>query len=247
MKFTRCLAALMVTLSLAGCCCGSNVVMDSCDPCGASMPRQRCGLSWLWPGSWFHGCGHGCGCGCSSGCGSGCGMYGEIFDGGCCGGGGGYDCGGYGPGVVMNGMPSSGGCACGQTAPPMISAPSSSVPMINSAPANSTPTYSAPTQAPEPPPVPPSNDQTTMIPPSPSSNQMQTVSYEEFQRLPGTIISGPGAIPSAAPASTPSVIQQTSAASVPFLPPPSVSAPSASRPLNPSQNRQALWQAAKTY
>ena len=157
MNLTRCLAASLITMSLAGCCCGRNVVMDPCDPCAqmscdpcAPMCRQGHGLAWLWPGNWFRGCGrHNC-CGCSSGCD----MYGGVIDGGCgCGGcgcgGGGYDFDGYGgSGMIMNGMHSSGGCACGQTAPPMMTSPYSPSPTYSPSPMNSNQPIQIPTYTP---------------------------------------------------------------------------------------------------
>lgn len=244
MNFTRYLAALLMTMSLAGCCCGRNVIMDPCDPCG-SMMQPCCPLAWLWPGTWFRGCG--CGHGCGHGCGCGSSYYGDIIDGGCCGGGG-HDYGYGGSGMMMDGMHSSGGCACGQTAPPMMSSPYSPAPM------NSSPTIPIPSQAPtysDPAPVPPTTgDQTTMIPSSPMNSasqppQMQTISYEEFQRLPGTVISGPGSTTASAPTGVSNGIQRTSGVSQQFFPPPSPTAGSPRSFVNPSKVGQALWNPAK--
>jgi hypothetical protein len=73
-----------------------------------------------------------------------------------------------------------------------------------------------------------------------SNPRTQTVSYEEFQRLPGTIISGPGAVTSSnsnaqlsmgTTQTQPSQIQQLSGSNQPFLAPPPVSAtPAAQQP-----------------
>ncbi len=246
MKLLRFLTASLFSLSIVGCCCGRNVVMDPCDPCG-SVSCQGCGMSKLWPFSRIHGCGWSPSCGACSSCSCGCGD--STMEMGCASG----SCGGS-PVETYGTSPAS-SCACGQTAaPPQYPAqyPGMTTPQY---PSMTTP-YSAPStpslrSLPETPPsssMPPeppiqSDINNTMMTPRKSGPQTQVVSYEEFQRLPGTIISGPGAAPPATTNNVSSPIQQTAATSPSFLlpPPPSPSSPSSAG----SQTNQAVWLPAK--
>lgn len=194
--------------SLVGCCCmGHNCVADPCD-CYSnepvigggiirffSMPNSSscCGAGNC-GGMSCGSCGYGdvgmeCGCGqcgcpkaakrCVLGrifghgghrncysqpCGSGCGCGETTYSG--------FPSGGCGAP-----SPVSPGCGCSQTQMPSPT----TVPPV---PAGS------PDSGVVPAPVPPADGTTTR---TSSGMQTQTVSYEEFQRLPGTIISGPGA------------------------------------------------------
>jgi len=257
MKFMRFLTASFFALSMVGCCCGRNVVMDPCDPCSGMMPS--CGISRFWPFSRSH-----CGCGYSpcSACSTCGGGYDDmIIDGGY--GGGCSTCGGGGGSP----MPTS-SCGCGGSHSSMMSSPpmpagTYSAPMppgSNYTPSGPTPAVPTPTD----PPSVPGSEPTTMMPPVPHPQMMSpvssapmmspvsntpltsappsTVSYEEFQRLPGTIISGPGAV--TAQSNAPTTIQQTSGAQ-PFLAPPPPTSRTASRPATGAQNRQAVWVPAK--
>jgi hypothetical protein len=108
-----------------------------------------------------------------------------FMDAGCCDGGGTF---GGGGGIMMDGMGGGGGCGCGQSAP--MGYGYESTPFM-------TPPMTVPTPAPSPvprsgtalpPPIPPADLGGNMQ--SPPSTQH--VSVEEFQRLPGVVISGPG-------------------------------------------------------
>ena len=190
MKLLRSLTALTMTLSLVGCCCGRNVVTDGCDTCCTS---PAVGILRLQPVRNFFrfGCFHRCGCG------GGCGSYGDVMGG--CG-----DCatGGCSSGScgapMSQGFAAPGGTGCGCTSPatyssqyPNMNAPSSSIqiPEPSSLP---TPAPVPPTSPTSVPPATPSSDSSTMNPPR-AMPPVQNVSYEEFQKLPGTVISGPGA------------------------------------------------------
>lgn len=253
MKFAGLLTASLMIVSLAGCCCGRNVVMDSCDPCGGIVYDSCGGMGCDPCGGMYrpHRCGHGRrwlhklfgggGCGCNQCCGScGCdsgmcyGDYGQSSCAGC-----GAPSGSCGaPGGMMMGSD----CGCSQ---PSYSSPSTlpgmaTPPTQLEAPSRNAPLPAVPSQttAPEAPPAP--TGDTTMIPPSPSPTT-QMVSYEEFQRLPGTVISGPGSAGGATTTNVGSALPRTSAA------PMSLPAPAASRPINTSQGQQALWTPAKGY
>ena len=231
-----CTAALM-SLSLVGCCCSRCLVTDPCDPCG-SIPKQGCSLTRWWNS--HHGQGWGAPCGCTCGaCGCGDSMDGLIYgDTGCAG-----SCAAPSScaAPMMTGVPSSSGCNCGQSA------------QYSAFPAMSSPTYlnSSPTVVPQPiPEIPPSQapappatntlEPQTMM--SPGNGQPQMVSYEEFQRLPGNVVSAPG---STGTISIPAPIQQVSTTTQSFVAPPAP-APAVSKPapkfINPGpNNRQAVW------
>lgn len=195
MRLLQIFAAMTISISMVGCVSPHNAVCDSCDPCGQYM---------------------GGGCGCYNG---GVGVSGlcpdfsglkSILGGGCLGrrarcgkcirGGrfGGcnnccepsFNCGGCDScgmssscGAPSCGAPMSSDCGCGM--------PGGFPSGMQSSPVMSSP--SSPSIAPSPPAVGPSDAPTSMIP-SGTTMPTQNVSYEEFQRLPGTIISGPGAV-----------------------------------------------------
>ena len=176
MKLLRFLTAITMTLSMVGCCCGRNIVSDGCNPCGGG-----CGTGLRMP-SFRHGFGGNSACGCDT-CGTGWNEF--AGDGGC------SSCGS--PMNSTYAMPGTGGsgCNCGSTAAPSssnyppVGAPSSPTPLPG-ADANSTTAPAPPIPPATPSDIPPA----AMIPPSAPTTQM--VSYEEFQKLPGTVISGPG-------------------------------------------------------
>ncbi len=189
-------AGLCVTLSGLGCCYHRPLCQDPCDPCGAITQGSGC-RSWMdrkiskWRKRNFcrnHGA---------------CGRCGPEY---------GYDtgwddccesvmtpsCGS----VYSSMMPSAGGCAsCGS----MGQMPA---PMMQTAPSP------APEPAPAPAPTPPGTSPSAYnyngtlttppvalppVPPGVSYNSapqgVQQVSYEEFVKLPGVIVNGPGAVP----------------------------------------------------
>ena len=197
MNALRVVAASVLMLSLVGCCCGRNVVCDTCDPCGSASCGSSCGFGTGFLRNrpirnLFKG-------GCNS-CGS---CYSDMPTcGGCssCAAPGGFD--------GFSGMPTGGsGCGCSQgatqAAPQTYYDPN--IPSTMPTPSAS-PTPSA--VAPVPPSTTsPANEPGAMIP-STGAMPVQTVTYEEFQKLPGTIISGPGTgtttpgAPLSAPAAT---------------------------------------------
>lgn len=194
MKILRFLAASIMTVSMVGCCCNRSCVVDSCDPCGA-MPVRHCGLDTLL--SWIPSCGWGCrSCGCG---GCGCGGFGETYyDGGSSCGCSSGTCGGAMYGGTM------GGSCCGgsmPSQPTMLNQAPGSMPYVptpvpsqNSAPSPSaSPTPASTMAIPAPaPPLLPASDSAASNNAMPSNTNVQHVTYEEFQRLPGTVISGPG-------------------------------------------------------
>ncbi len=175
-----CLSGLLLATSI-GCCHTQSVSSNACDPCGQGMSG-------------------GCGCGCSGGGGGGLkswwqnkmarrhnySWFNDSSCGGCsvCGG---EDCGMSGGGTC--GIPSTGAgptCGCGQShgyAPASISPDQTDPPAP-------IPNTGAPTppRSNEPIPAPGSSPSTTFQ--QPTSGQIQHVSLEEFQRLPGVVISG---------------------------------------------------------
>ena len=242
MNLLRLFTAAMMSLSMVGCCCSRCVVSDPCDPCG-SMPSNGCCISKLWKSSLFHrGYNWDCQCGCSCG-GCGCGEMMDPYS---------YvdapGCGGSCAAPVMSGVPASPGCNCGQSQPYSSLAPMVSPSYVNPVPMNSQPAYT-PQPIPE---VPPSTQNYAPAPPASSSpdpqstmapamnGQPQMVSYEEFQRLPGKMISGPEATNSIA---IPAPVQQVSTTSSFVVPPaPTPSAPRGpSRFVRPGPNQQAVW------
>lgn len=198
MKRIQLLAALFMTQLVMGCCCGSSFVVDSCDPCYSPCynPCQPhcCGLIGAIKSLWPFGC-------CRYGCGS-CysPMYSE-FPSSCssCG------CGGSSYGGVMMGSPTGSSCGCGGGGATMM-APTSVPPVTNPQ-----PTPADPTNAPVPQ-VSPS--EATGMAPMTSNPAMQHVSYEEFQKLPGTVTSGPGmtAAPQANTVAIPAPVAPTASA-----------------------------------
>lgn len=220
MKLLRFLTTITMTLSMVGCCCGRNVVSDCCDPCGGMSPGR--GLI-RFPGlrSAFGGYSS---CGCDS-----CGTSWSEFpgDGGC------SSCGS--PMMSTYDMPSSGGggCNCGSnSSPSSVNYPPAAVPTTPT-PLPSTDSNSPAAPAPPIPPTTPGDipsASSTMIPPSaPPATQM--VSYEEFQKLPGTVISGPGVGTSSAPAASPRLFNR------------SVGNPS--QPMMSAQGQSQVWVQAK--
>ena len=226
MKLLRYLTATLMTVSMVGCCCSQCVVTDPCDPCSA-IPAQKSCLSRFWsmPRSFGYSWNNACTCGGCQ-CGN---VGGELMDysygetGGCAG-----SC----AAPAMSSAPTSSGCSCSQsgaysTAPTSYGGsyypPSTpgSVPSPVGTPQpipEVPPSYNLP-NAPVPP-VSPTPDPTTLMIPPPSGQQPQMVSYEEFQRLPGNVISGPGST-STVPGNSPSPIQQASAGPQSFVVPPS--------------------------
>ncbi len=256
MILLRYLTAALMTVSMVGCCCSRCVVTDPCDPCGGVMPSHQCCLSRLWsmPRSFGYSWNNACTCGgCQCGCGGGELMdysYGET--GGCAG-----SC----AAPAMTSAPPSSGCNCSQssaystaptsysgsyypsTTPGSVPSPSGTPQPIPEVPPSFNPLPNAPL-----PPATATPDTTLMIPP-PSGQQPQMVSYEEFQRLPGNVISGPGSSATAtAAASNPSPIQQVSAVPQPLLAPPSPTptAIRAQRSAVSPANQQAVWAPSRT-
>lgn len=255
MKLLRIFIAAMMSLSLVGCCCSRCVVTDPCDPCGGCRPSGGCCLTKLWKSSFHRSYSWDCACGCTCG---GCGCGGDVMDP--------Y---GYMDGSdlgsscaapiapMVTGVPSSGGCNCGQSSPyssiPAMSGPTylNSAPVMNmQPPAQNLQPMLSPQPIPETPPstpnyapAPPASSapaepQTKLSPPV--NGQPQMVSYEEFQRLPGKMISGPDSFAMSVPAP----VQQVSASSASFVVPPApATAPARgpSRFVRPSSNQQAVW------
>lgn len=226
-RLSLCSAAVLLFSSVG--CCHLHSCVDPCDPC--SRPLAGCGLS-----NWMHGeidawrsrnqCRNSGwsdgGCGCSS-----CGGSVVSYDGvGNCAGG---NC----------GTPAAGGCSgC---------AGGSSYPGGGNYIPGGAPTPIPADTAPAPPvPVPASEAaarqmmmqgrQVVMLPQPVVPGQSVQVSWEEFQKLPGTIVSGPGAAapapamvaaPGASPASTAQVPQST-------VPPQSFAVPAPAQGAAPS-------------
>jgi hypothetical protein len=214
MKLQRllCLSSVLLITTI-GCCHSQCVSSNPCDPCGRGMSGGCCLTNWFHSKlscqnySWANECSS---CGCSVCGGDSCGVSGApTFAGG-----------------------SGSSCGCGQSHgtnyAPAVSSPS--------VPTSVDPNHSdAPTPVPnqtspmprgtEPNPAPPS---TTFQPPV--SGQIQHVTMEEFQRLPGVVVSGPTS-------SVPTMAQPT-------LAPPTLSNVSVPpRPAHPVQ--QAQWVPAK--
>jgi hypothetical protein len=224
--------ACLVTLNLVGCCCMSPRI-DECGPFASDLAG---GGGCLAKFARSHGAKKKCGCGH---CGGGMyadPIYGMPYSGDCCGGG--FDAGMMGG---YPGMPSGGGCGCGgggMVAPSMPAIPPAA-------------TQYAPEGSPTPAPTPDANVPETNIPavpgaetpappappmtyqPAPGQPGVQNVSMEEFQRLPGTIISGPTTTPVAGPA-----------ASVPAIHSPVVTRTPIPTVANPCV-RPANWQPAR--
>jgi hypothetical protein len=196
------LGSLLVLNSAVGCCTMGPLAVGGNDPLAMELAGGGCCLT-----KHFKNKKNKHGCGCQPGFGY------DVFpsyDGGC----GDLGCGdlGYGGGMLADGgfhygAPGASSCGCGQShaapapqfAPAQQYAPApTAIPAVPAAPAFD-PAPAAPPAAPGPgiEPVP--------MPENPNLNGQQTqfgapaqnVSMEEFQRLPGTIISGPGAAPAA--------------------------------------------------
>ena len=146
------------------------------------------------------------------------------------------DCGGMMGGCCGESMGSScgmpSGCGCGQ--------PSSMSPDMNSISPNPLPGVPAPA----PPasgttPLPREEAQPSALNQASPNSRTQTVSYEEFQRLPGTIISGPGSMPSNNTAAMPRTRPSSQWASrEPNLLP---------QPTAPVRTQQSVWVPANNY
>ncbi len=255
MILLRYLTAALMTVSMVGCCCSRCVVTDPCDPCGSVIPSHQCCLSRLWsmPRSFGYSWSNACTCGgCQCGCGGGELMdysYGET--GGCAG-----SC----AAPPMSTVAPSSGCNCSQssaystaptsyggsyyppTTPGSVPTPSGTPQPIPEVPPSYNPLPNAPL-----PPVNATPEPTTLMIPPPSGQQPQMVSYEEFQRLPGNVISGPGSSVTAA-ASSPSPIQQVSAGPQPLVAPPAPTptAIRAQRSAVSRTNQQAVWAPSRT-
>jgi hypothetical protein len=209
-----CLSGLLL-FTTVGCCHTQCVSSDPCNPC--ARPSGGCCLS-----GWFR---NRMSC-CSLR--QGCQNYG--WDSSCCPACGGTDCGmstGF-DGGMTSGATGGSSCGCGQSHGNSY-APSGGPSPVETAPIP-IPSSTAP--------IPPKSNEGTPAPASesttfaPANGQVQHVSMEEFQRLPGTVISGPTPTPS-----------PTQTAAVPVLqtPPPlsTISAP-------PRANvQQAQWVPAK--
>lgn len=242
-------ASLLFLSSGVGCCCLGSHSLCSNDPCSRELAGGGC--CW-YPGKFLHGkcClfGHGkCRCGGCGGCGSSMGCGGCGMDG------------GY-PGMIygdmgchgMPGMSGDCGCASGATYPPpaypmqptMMHPPiAPQMQMAPPAPAAIPPAANA-MPAPMPDAGIPAGD---AGPPMTSINsQPQQVSAEEFQRLPGSIITGPQTttVPQTMTAPQAMAVPQTLAA------PAVVPAPTA-RPVLPTAALPGVqptnWQPARRY
>lgn len=251
MKLLSIFAAAVMSLSLVGCCHNRCMMTDPCDPCATACPPRGCGLSRMFNSAFRRGYSwdnvSSCSCGSCSPCSTcgpvsscGCGG-GEMIDG--------YSFDGVGGVPMITGSTGSSGCGCSQpsqfSAVPTMVSPQYVSPTPSVAPAPPV----VPQPIPEiPPSTPSSNTDTTMI--QPGNGQPQMVSYEEFQKMPGTIISGPGA---AAPSiSVPAPVQQvstTSTVSPSFAVPPSPAPPVATRTptkfVRPTSGQQAVWTPAR--
>ena len=217
MKLHRlfCLSGMLL-VSTVGCCQTQCVSSSPCNSCGSRPSCGSCFSNWLsfkvasyqarrcHNYSWGDDCSGGCSvCG-----GSNCGMADPVMGGGA-----------YG---------ASPSCGCGQ---PHNHAP------VSPTPAMGVPTESAPVPVPnnslvprtnEPIPAPGATDSTTFQ--RPANGQIQHVSVEEFQRLPGVVVSGP----------TQSSVPTMAAQTIP-MPLSTVAAPP--RPVTPVQ--QAQWVPAR--
>lgn len=177
MKSLASCCLLVVASTFVGCCSSGNCV-SSCDPCARELPSVKCPLKGLFQ----HRCdkcnpmGPNCGCGpVMGGCATG--MCGAVNV----------------PAAPVN-------CGCGQ-------------PHAMHAPAPPVPTMQPPVPLPMPQPAPPTPAAQPLTPPAPPAEfpesgartlapqqpvvqapvyaAPQQVTYEEFQRLPGVVISAP--------------------------------------------------------
>jgi len=214
----------LLLLTTVGCCHTQCVSSDPCNSCGCGTGGGCCLTDWCHRQflSWRmrHNChNYNWGCECSGPC--------PVCGGSSCGMGCGGACGspsGCGGGAA--------GCGCGQSGSTQGWSGAAPTPTYSPG-AAPTPPAPAPLTVPQsdPPPVPASTDPATTFQ-SPGSGQMQQVSYEEFQRLPGVVVSGSGA-----PSSVPSMGQ-------PSLPPPPLSTVS-TPPRAGTGVQQAQWVPAR--
>lgn len=210
MKRLVSVAACLMTLNLVGCCCMSASRIDECGPHATDLAG---GGGCLAKFARSHGAKKKCGCQhCYGGIYSDP-IYGMPYDvgGGCCGDG--FD------GGMMGGFPGmpSAGCGCGGGGGAVMPAPAPAYqpapPAAQYAPEGSPTPAPMPTPDPNLPetnvpavpgaetPAPPAPPMTYQ--PAPGQPGVQNVSVEEFQRLPGSIISGPTTTPVSAPAPAP--------------------------------------------
>lgn len=190
MKLCSLLFTTVIVATFAG-CCGTNACVNSCDPCGRELAGGGCPLKRLFK----HRCDK-----CHP-------MATYGWEGAACG-----SCQGH-PGSVYTTAPAATTCSCGQVHNSLIPAPAAT-----SAPASQAAPLPAPSAPPVPPtyeqPVPPAppapapQEEATAIPTGSTTSNPQQVSYEEFQRLPGVVISGP----TPAPALPPTLVPPKSAA-----------------------------------
>lgn len=197
MKRLLSVVACLMTLNLVGCCCMSTARIDECGPHASDLAG---GGGCLAKFARAHGAKKRCGCGhCGYGGMYADPIYGMPYGDSCCGGG--FD------GGMMGGFPGMTGgsdCGCGG---------GGAMPASNMPPMPATNQY-APEGSPTPAPTPDANVPETNVPavpaadppappttyqPAPGQPGVQNVSMEEFQRLPGTIISGPTTTPVAGP------------------------------------------------
>ena len=214
-----CLSGFLLATSI-GCSSMQCASCNPCDPCGQVMSggcNCGCGVKGWWQQrkerlrnnfSWFNDCS--CG-GCSVCGGDNCGM-----SGGTC------------------GMPSTGGgasCGCGQShgySPAAVPTEQYAAPVPPNDPPAPIPSTGTQRSG-EPIPAPASTPATTFQ--QPASGQIQHVTMEEFQRLPGTVISGPNQ------SSVPTMSQPN------MVPPALSNASIPPRPINAVQ--QAQWVPAR--
>lgn len=247
MKLLRIFAAAVMSLSLVGCCHNRCMMTDPCDPCGGCQPRG-CGLSRMFNSAFKRGYSwdnvSSCSCGGCSTCNtcSTCGG-GEMMDG--------YSYDGMSGVPMISGSTGSSGCGCSQpsqfSAVPTMVSPS----YMNTAPTIAPSPPVVPQPIPEIPPSTPSSNtdnQSTMM--HPGNGQPQMVSYEEFQKMPGTVISGPGA--GAPSMSVPTPVQQVSTSTPSFAVPPSpapssvpVAGRTPTRFVRPTSGQQPVWTPAR--
>ena len=200
----------LLLASTMGCCHSRCVHTDPCDPCNGMVSGRRHVSGWMnhKVSSWRmrnHGRNYGwndVACGCDA---CGMGFDGDMISSGCGSGG----CGG----MAVGGSPS--GCGCGQQHSEYAPSVPGTIPIPPATPA----------VAPSPVPVPPAGNEPAPAPASSETNstaiqraQVQQVSVEEFQRLPGVIVSGP-TLQSAAPSITTAASSAQPLMAVPQLSP----------------------------
>lgn len=194
------IASLLLGVTLLSGCCSSGACVPAQSPCD----RELAGGGFPWKGLLHHKCKR-----CKSTCGCDSAAHGCAVPVGSC-----------GDPAIGCGVPAAApmGCGCGAhqgVAPAPLPVPPQTQP--------------APVPVPSPNPAPPAPPAEAALQPAPAVSsttsrlttaQPQQVSYEEFQRLPGVIISGPGAVPTA-PAAAAAV------SPAPVAPVPAVATPAA--------------------